>query len=75
VSERVRGEVCMPTIAGEPESELTPVEFARARREMMLTGACDMRLFQKASFMQAYALHQIELTVQSIQEIDLDSLS
>jgi hypothetical protein len=58
----------MPTIAGQDQPELTPTEFARARREMMLTGSCDMRLFQKASFMQAYALHQIELTVNSIEE-------
>lgn len=58
----------MPTIAGEPQPELTPVEFAKARRQMMLTGSCDMRLFQKASAMQSHVLHQIQLTVRSIEE-------
>lgn len=66
----------MPTIAGNrpEETQLIPVEFAKARREMMLTGQCDMRLFQKANAMQSYALHQIELTVNSISEEEIKNL-
>ena len=53
------------------EPELTPQQFAKARRQTMLTGACDMRYHQEASAKQLYVLHQIELTVKSITEEDL----
>lgn len=53
------------------EPELTPREFATARRQTMLLGACDMWLFEKASPKQQYVLHQIELTVKSITDDNL----
>jgi hypothetical protein len=54
------------------EPELTPQEFALARKQTMLNGACDMHLFEKASARQKYVIHQIELTIHSIKEDDLD---
>jgi hypothetical protein len=63
----------MATTAGDSfESELTPREMALARKQTMLTGACDMRLFEKASPQQRFTIHQIELTVKSITEEDLE---
>lgn len=53
------------------EPELTPREFATARKQTMLLGACDMWLFEKASPQQKFTIHQIELTVKSITEEDL----
>jgi len=51
--------------------ELTPEQFAQARKQTMLQGYCDMWLHQEASKQQLYVLHQIELTVKSIEEEDL----
>jgi hypothetical protein len=56
----------------ENESELTPREFVLARKQTMLRGHCDMWLYDKANFQQRYAIHQIELTVKSITEEDLE---
>jgi len=54
------------------ESELTPREMVRARKQTMLRGHCDMWLFEKASPQQKFTIHQIELTVKSITDEDLE---
>jgi len=54
------------------EMELTPREFSQARKQTLLTGACDMRYFQTASTIQLYVLHQIELAVRSVSEEELE---
>lgn len=54
------------------ERELTPQQFAKARKQTMLFGACDMWYYQEASPQQLHVLHQIELTVKSITIQDLE---
>lgn len=55
------------------EKQLTAQQFAMARRQTLLQGYVDMWLHQEASKQQLYVLHQIELTIKSISEEELNN--
>lgn len=60
----------MPTTANSAGG-LSSLEFALARRQMLLYQTSTIEIWERANNQQKNILHQIELTVKSLSEDDI----
>lgn len=65
----------MPTVARKHYANgLSSQRFARARKDMMLHGSVSQKDWQEANERQRDILHNIELTIKSVSEEELQQI-
>lgn len=66
----------MPILANNSEPEdvgLNPIEWSRARRQLLITGKTDHDVWVRMNRWQRDVYHQIELGIASITDEDMEN--